>query len=177
MAAEAKRILVADDDDPYRARLSRALRERGHEVAEAARCADALREAARIRPQWAVLDLRLPDGTGLALLRELLAAHPDLVCVVLTGYGSIATAVEAVREGAVDYLTKPADADEILRAFDPGTVPAPERAGAPSLHRVEWEHIQRVLADCGGNVSRAARALGVHRRTLQRKLATRPPSR
>ena len=97
--------------------------------------------------------------------------------MVLTGFGSIATAVEAVRRGAVDYLTKPADADEILRAFAPGAAEGVEESPVPSLHRVEWEHIQRVLAECGGNVSRAARALGLHRRTLQRKLATRPPAR
>jgi two-component system response regulator RegA len=175
--ADPLRILVTDDDTPYRSRLCRALRDRGHEVDEAATCAEALNTAARFAPDHAVLDLRLPDGTGLELLAGLLGAHPNLRCVVLTGYGSIATAVEAVRAGAVDYLSKPADADEILRAFDPDSETGPAESDAPTLHRVEWEHIQRVLADCGGNVSQAARVLGVHRRTLQRKLATRPPAR
>ena len=175
----ALRILVADDDQPYRSRLCRALRDRGHAVEEAATCADALSAAGAFQPDHAVLDLRLPDGTGVELLERLLAGDPALRCIVLTGYGSIATAVEAVRQGAVDYLSKPADADEILRAFDPeaGGEGGAAETDAPSLHRVEWEHIQRVLADCGGNVSQAARVLGVHRRTLQRKLATRPPER
>jgi two-component system response regulator RegA len=107
---------------------------------------------------------------------------PDLVSVVLTGYGSISTALEAVRRGARHYLTKPVDADDVLRAFARGAeegsaVAAGDPTSAPSLHRVEWEHIQRVLGDCGGNVSKAARTLGLHRRTLQRKLATRPPQR
>jgi two-component system response regulator RegA len=174
-------MLVVDDDEPYRARLARALRERGLEVAEAGAAADALEVARSFRPGRAVLDLRMADRSGLDLLSDLRLAHPALACVVLTGYGSIATALEAVRRGALDYLTKPADADEILRAF---SQPAPDEddgeesfGEVPSLHRVEWEHIQRVLVACGGNVSRAARLLGLHRRTLQRKLATRPPTR
>jgi two-component system response regulator RegA len=127
-----------------------------------------------------VLDLRMEDRSGIDLLADLRREHGAIDCVVLTGYGSIATAIEAVRRGAVDYLTKPADADEILRAFEKRDAPADAReedGAVPSLHRVEWEHIQRVLTECGGNVSRAARLLGVHRRTLQRKLATRPPAR
>jgi two-component system response regulator RegA len=174
---EPLRLLVVDDDDPHRSRLCRAFRERGLEVAEARTAEEALALARGFDPEQAVLDLRLPDRSGIELLAELRAAHPELACVVLTGFGSIATAVEAVRRGAVDYLTKPADADEILRAFAPAPLDEPEEAVAPSLHRVEWEHIQRVLAACGGNVSRAARVLGLHRRTLQRKLATRPPPR
>jgi two-component system response regulator RegA len=179
----ARRLLVVDDDEPYRLRLCRAFRGRGFEVADAGCAADGLERARAFRPQRAVLDLRMPDGSGIALLSDLLREHPDLACVVLTGYGSITTAVEAVRRGAVDYLTKPADADEILQAFEPRVEPDAEAAeaeldeAAPTLHRVEWEHIQRVLEACDGNVSRAARILGVHRRTLQRKLATRPPSR
>ena len=137
--------------------------------------------ARRFRPERAVLDLRMEDRSGIELLADLRREHSALDCVVLTGYGSIATALEAVRRGALDYLTKPADADEILRAFEkreaPGEPPEADDAPVPSLHRVEWEHIQRVLAACGGNVSRASRLLGLHRRTLQRKLATRPPSR
>jgi two-component system response regulator RegA len=171
------RWLVVDDDDPHRSRLSRAFRDRGFAVAEASSAEEAIAVAFRFRPERAVLDLRLPDGSGVELLGDLRRAHPELACVVLTGFGSIASAVEAVRRGAIDYLTKPADADEILRAFAPDPGEQPEPGEAPSLHRVEWEHIQRVLAECGGNVSRAARVLGVHRRTLQRKLATRPPPR
>ncbi len=136
--------------------------------------------ARSFRPQRAVIDLRLGEDSGLDLVRELLREHPDLISVVLTGYGSISTALEAVRRGARHYLTKPVDADDVLRAFtqgvgDSSSVATTDPAKAPSLHRVEWEHIQRVLGDCGGNISKAARALGLHRRTLQRKLATRPP--
>jgi two-component system response regulator RegA len=167
---DAVRLLVVDDDEPYRARLARAFRERGLAVAEARSAEDALVVARGFRPDRAVLDLRM-------VRRE----HGEtLDCIVLTGYGSIATALEAVRRGALDYLTKPADADEILRAFekrDPEPDDPRDASGVPSLHRVEWEHIQRVLAACDGNVSRAARLLGLHRRTLQRKLATRPPAR
>ncbi len=179
------RVLVVDDDDAYRTRLCRAFRDRGLSVEGAASLAEARTRLATFRPQRAVLDLRLGDGSGIDLLGELLAADPNVACLVLTGYGSIATAVDAVRRGAIDYLTKPADADEILLAFDAraeaaaeaGSAGAAARSpGVPSLHRVEWEHIQRVLADCGGNVSEAARQLGMHRRTLQRKLATRPPN-
>jgi two-component system response regulator RegA len=172
-----------DDDEPYRLRLCRAFRDRGVEVADAGCAADALEVARSFHPRQAVLDLRMPDRSGIFLLADLLRDHPHLVCVVLTGYGSITTAVEAVRRGAVDYLTKPVDADEILQAFEPRgeeREPADESGRdcpVPSLHRVEWEHIQRVLSACGGNVTRAARILGLHRRTLQRKLATRPPNR
>lgn len=177
MEPDARRMLVVDDDDPHRSRLCRAFRDRGLEVAEAGTMGEALALARSFGPQRAVLDLRLPDGSGVDLLAALRSEHPELACVVLTGFGSIASAVEAVRRGALDYLTKPADADEILRAFAPGADEETEDAEAPSLHRVEWEHIQRVLSACGGNVSRAARVLGLHRRTLQRKLATRPPLR
>jgi two-component system response regulator RegA len=182
---EPIRLLVVDDDDAYRTRLCRAFRDRGLAVEGASSLAEAKTRVASFRPQRAVLDLRLGDGSGIDLLGELLALDPEIACVVLTGYGSIATAVDAVRRGAIDYLTKPADADEILLAFASraneapvvGDTSAPARSPAvPSLHRVEWEHIQRVLTDCGGNISEAARQLGMHRRTLQRKLATRPPN-
>ena len=181
---DALRLLVVDDDDAYRTRLCRAFRDRGLEVEGAASLAEATARVKIFRPQRAVLDLRLGDGSGIDLLDQLLAFDPRIACLVLTGYGSIATAVDAVRRGAIDYLTKPADADEILLAFDAraseqgGQTDAslpPRGATVPSLHRVEWEHIQRVLADSGGNISEAARQLGMHRRTLQRKLATRPP--
>jgi two-component system response regulator RegA len=171
----AERILVVDDDEPFRSRLSRSLRARGFEVAEVASARDVLGVARTFRPDKAVLDLRMPDGSGLDVLSELQRELPALRSIVLTGYGSIATALEAVRRGAFDYLTKPVDADELLRAFAERAEDV--AATVPSLQRVEWEHIQRVLADCGGNVSKAARLLGVHRRTLQRKLAVRPPQR
>jgi two-component system, response regulator RegA len=195
---EPIRILVVDDDEAYRRRLVRALRDRGHAVEGAAGVAEAERVARTFRPQRAVLDLRLGDGSGVELVSRLLALDPALQCLVLTGYGSIATAVEAVRRGAIDYLTKPLDADEILLAFEARTAggreagrseagaasaagaaapPAGASVTVPSLHRVEWEHIQRVLGDCGGNISEAARQLGMHRRTLQRKLATLPPEK
>jgi two-component system response regulator RegA len=187
LPSAAPRLLLVDDDEPYRSRLARAFRERGLEVAEARSAEDALAVARRFRPERAVLDLRMEDRSGIDLLADLRREHDSLDCIVLTGYGSIATALEAVRRGALDYLTKPADADEILRAFDRREPephadaepddPQDEAAPVPSLHRVEWEHIQRVLTACGGNVSRAARLLGLHRRTLQRKLATRPPQR
>jgi two-component system response regulator RegA len=181
LAEAAVRLLLVDDDEPYRTRLARAFRERGLDVAEARSAEDALAVARGFRPERAVLDLRMEDRSGIELLADLRREHAALDCVVLTGYGSIATALEAVRRGALDYLTKPADADEILRAFErrESEPDEPEEEGAPvpSLHRVEWEHIQRVLSACGGNVSKAARLLGLHRRTLQRKLATRPPSR
>jgi two-component system response regulator RegA len=125
----------------------------------------------------AVVDLKMPGGSGLDVLRELRRQDPSTRVLMLTGYGSIATAVEAVREGAVGYLPKPADADEILAALH-GTNTAKEKGiETPSLARAEWEHIQRVLTDCGGNISEAARRLGIHRRSLQRKLHKYPPSR
>jgi two-component system response regulator RegA len=174
---QPRRLLLVDDDEPFRARLARALRARGMVVAEAASVADAARLSREFHPERAVIDLRIGEGSGLDVLVELRRELPGLASIVLTGYGSIATALEAVRRGAVDYLTKPVDADDVLRAFGPGCEGDEVAASVPSLHRVEWEHIQRVLADCGGNVSKAARLLGLHRRTLQRKLANRPPPR
>ena len=140
-------------------------------------------------PELALVDLRLPDGDGITVVRRLHERDPRTNVVVLTGYGSIATALEAVRRGATWFLTKPADADEVLRAFARGDedlrqalgLPSFDDGGgqappyqAPSLDRMEWEHIQRVLADCGGNVTHAAEALRIHRRSLQRKLSRRP---
>lgn len=173
-------MLLVDDDAVFRERLARALRERGYEVRAAASYREALRLAQEESPEYALLDLRMPDGSGLDLLRALLALDPATRVVVLTGYGSIATAVEAIRLGAVHYLPKPADADDILRAFTPGAAPDRPAAAlpdfpAPSLARTEWEHINRVLQDCGGNISEAARRLGIHRRSLQRKLGKYPP--
>ena len=132
-------------------------------------------------PEYVLVDLRVPGGSGLDVVREIKAVDPATTIVVLTGYGSIATAVEAVRLGAAEYLTKPADVDQIVAALTrprrrrkPPTT-SPEHV--PSLARVEWEHINRVLADCGGNISKAARLLGIHRRSLQRKLERYPTPR
>ncbi len=172
----SRTLLVVEDDAVLRGRLARAFRERGFEVREAADAA-AAREAARgDAPEYAVVDLRLPDASGLDVVRDLIELDAETAIVVLTGYGSIATALEAVRLGAAHYLTKPADAEQILAGFTRGSAapPAPVPDSAPSLARVEWEHINRVLADCDGNVSQAARVLGLHRRSLQRKLAKFP---
>jgi len=172
-------LLLADDDEVLRSRLARALRERGYAVREAADAAAAYRVVEGGGIGWAVVDLRLPDGSGLDVVRAVHAAAPAAPIVVLTGYGSIATALEAVKLGATHYLTKPANADEVLAGFSRGTSAPPLAAAVevPSLERVEWEHIHRVLADSGGNISEAARRLGLHRRSLQRKLAKRPSRR
>jgi len=172
------KILVVDDHEPLRERLARALRDRGHDTLTAADSACALAALAE-GPTHAVIDLRIGAEDGLVLLERLRRAAPELQAVILTGYGSIATAVDAVKLGAVNYLQKPADADMVLAAFDHEPAhaqPVPSYA-APSLARSEWEHIQRVLTDCGGNISEAARRLGLHRRTLQRKLQKYPPHR
>lgn len=174
----ARRLLIVEDDDVLRARLARAFRERGFEVREAADAASAARQARTGSPSHALVDLRLPDASGLEVVRALIAADRAMAVVVLTGYGSIATALEAVRQGARHYLSKPADVDEILSAFDRDPSGSPRGPSpVPSLARVEWEHINRVLADCGGNISEAARVLGIHRRSLQRKLAKFPAPR
>jgi two-component system response regulator RegA len=174
----APTVLVVDDDEPYRERLVRAFGRHGFAAHGAASASEALERARELRPGYAVIDLRLPDGSGLELVRELRAMDARSTLVVLTGYGSIATAVEAVRRGATHYLTKPADVDDILLAFAGATLPEGQEAAkehqVPSLARAEWEHIQRVLADCGGNISQAARLLRIQRRSLQRKLAKHP---
>jgi two-component system response regulator RegA len=174
---ERPSILVVDDDEPFRERLARALRERSFDVRTAADVTGARAEALREAPELAVVDLNMPGGSGLDLVKDLRQIEPATRVVVLTGYGSVATAVEAIRLGAVHYLTKPADTDEILAAFDRAqpAVSTPRAFSTPSLARVEWEHIQRVLTDVGGNVSEAARRLGLHRRSLQRKLSRFPP--
>ncbi len=178
---ESRTILVVDDDETFRNRLIRAFRERALDAQGAKSAESAIAAATADSPEMAVVDLRMPGGSGLDVVRELKAIDPATNIVVLTGYGSIATALESVRLGATHYLTKPADADEILAAFDRGKT-TPDAASkveheAPSLARAEWEHIQRILTDCGGNISQAARTLGVHRRSLQRKLSKRPAAR
>ena len=177
----SRSVLVVDDDDTFRERLLRAFRERGDDARGAATVPAALALAKEESPELAVVDLRMPGPSGLELIRALLEIDPTTRIVMLTGYGSIATAVEAVKLGAAHYLTKPADLDDILVAFErleaaPGTA-RPQPAEVPSLARTEWEHINRVLSDCQGNVSQAARLLGLHRRSLQRKLAKYPVGR
>jgi two-component system response regulator RegA len=170
------RLLLVDDDDTFRGVLSAALARRGYKVATAADAAEAIALAGGQRFDYAVVDLRMPGPSGLTVVEALVRDQPGIRIVVLTGYASIATAVEAIKLGAVHYLTKPADADEVIQAFtrQTGDVHAPVPDTPPSVGRVEWEHIQRVLADCDGNISEAARKLGMHRRTLQRKLHKRP---
>jgi two-component system response regulator RegA len=174
----APTLLVVEDDPLLRERLVRAFSERGFLAQGAASAAEAER-ASEEAPEYAVVDLRIGDDSGLAVLRQLLARDPATRVVMLTGYGSIATAVEAMRLGALNYLTKPADADQILAALqrdDSVDVPAPS-AEPLSLARAEWEHINQVLLSVAGNISEAARRLGLHRRSLQRKLAKYPPLR
>lgn len=172
-------MLLVDDNDVLREQLVRAFERRGHQVAAAADYREAVVLARRQQHDRAIVDLRMPGGSGLDLLRELKQIQPDMQVLVLTGYGSIATAIDAIRLGAVNYLPKPADADDILAAFERGESEQPETNAeeppAPSLARAEWEHIHRVLADCGGNLSAAARRLGIHRRSLQRKLKKLAP--
>jgi len=174
-------LLIVEDDEALRDRLARAFRDRGYEVRQAADAEAALAAARDDSPEFVVADLRMPGRSGVELIRELVALDPSTTAVVLTGYGSIATALEAIRAGAVDYLTKPADVDQIEAALHRRLGPedrSPDEPGhVPSLARVEWEHINRVLADCGGNLSKAARLLGMHRRSLQRKLSKYPASR
>jgi two-component system response regulator RegA len=174
-------LMVVDDDETYRARLVRAFQGRGFEAQGAPDGEAALALAQKESPEYAVVDLRMPGMSGLDVVRELKAIDATTNIVVLTGYGSIATALEAVRLGATHYLTKPADVDDILAAFarasgGPAEPVAIEHA-VPSLARAEWEHINRVLNDCGGNISQAARLLGLHRRSLQRKLSKYPTAR
>ena len=177
-------LLIVEDDDVLRSRLARAFRARDFEVREAADAASGIRLAREDPPELALVDLRLPGASGLDAVRSLLELDPGTSVVVLTGYGSIATALEAIRLGAAHYLTKPADVEEILAGFakrkpigQASHGPASPGLDTPSLARVEWEHINRVLADCEGNVSKAARLLGIHRRSLQRKLSKFPSSR
>jgi two-component system response regulator RegA len=179
--ADAPLLLIVDDDATLRDRLARALRERGYDVRTAGSHAEGLAVAQQESPELVVVDLRMPGPSGLELIHDLKAIDAETRIVVLTGYGSIATALDAMRLGACHYLQKPADAEEILAAFARNAA-APLEVGpidfeAPSLERVKWEHINRVLSDCAGNVSEAARRLGLHRRTLQRILQKYPPGR
>ena len=170
-------ILVVEDDDAFRDSLARALTRRAHRVMAAASLEEALMLTAANPPEAAILDLKL-SGTdsGLRLITPLKRCNPDMRIVLLTGYASIATAVEAIKLGATHYLAKPAGVDDILAALnrDQGEASAQPVTQPLALERLEWEHLQKVLAEYDGNISATARALRMHRRTLQRKLAKRP---
>ena len=170
-----KSLLVLDDDAPLRTRLGRALESRGFEPTLVASVAEAIAAVKMKPPAFAVVDMRLEDGNGLAVVEAIHGLRPDCRVIMLTGYGNIASAVAAVKAGAVDYLFKPADADDVVRALlAQGDGPAPPE-NPMSADRVRWEHIQRVYELCGHNVSETARRLNMHRRTLQRILAKRAP--
>ncbi len=176
----AKSIMLVDDSIVLRDRLARAFQERGFEVAVAGDYDEALTAFSRAPTDLAVLDLRMPGKPGLTLLQELKKISPNTKFLILSGFGSIATAIDAIRLGATNFLPKPADAEDILNAFARGDSEmdppdAEDELPVPTLAQAEWEHIHRILSDCGGNISEAARRLGIHRRSLQRKLRKRAP--
>lgn len=172
-------ILLVDDDNFFRERLERAFAGRGYTVLSASGYEEAMKIIREEKPEMALVDLKMPGRSGLELIRDAVALNPEMKIVVLTGYGSIATATEAVRSGALYYLPKPADVDDILNAFSRDDKLQEEIEQVdftpPSLARAEWEHINRILADCDGNISAAAKKLNIHRRTLQRKLQKYAP--
>jgi two-component system response regulator RegA len=175
---EKKTVLIVDDDERLRTTLVRAFQRRGWESLAACSREEAIRIAKDSSPDLATVDLRLPGESGLTVLRELRALDSTMFILVLTGYGSIPTAMDSVRLGADHYMSKPADVDQIIAAFESGGDSSPTRDAdipVPTLARVEWEHIQRVLNDFDGNISQTAKKLGLHRRSLQRKLAKYPP--
>lgn len=178
-ADERPTLLLVDDDESCRWAVGRAFERRGYAVRTAATVAEALEVIDGQSPEFAVIDLRMPGPSGLTLVAKLKQADPNTRIVVLTGYASVATAVEAIKLGATDYLVKPVDADAIEAAFG-HSAGNPERDTQDqllSVDRLAWEHIQRALAQNNGNISATARALGMHRRTLQRKLNKRPVRR
>ncbi len=196
LAEKKSRILVVDDDEAIRTRLVSALSRRGYDAESADGYNTAMDKMRSFHPEYVVTDLRMPEHSGLDVVETVKRTSPQTEVLLLTGFGSIANALEAVRKGARGYLTKPADTDQILVALglqEESKTKAPSENGSsdldqvpyefddedcsPTLGRVEWEHIQRVLSDCDNNISRAARALGMHRRTLQRKLSYNPPGR
>jgi two-component system, response regulator RegA len=170
-------VLLVDDDARFRATLCRAFQRRGWEVREASAPTDALASARIDAPEYAVVDLVMEQGDGVTLVRQLLALDAAMRIVLLTGFGSIATAIEAIRSGAVHYLSKPADVEDIIASLQHDGQSDVPPAVVPSLDRVEYEHIQRVLHSCNGNVTQAANLLGIHRRSLQRKLRKLPSAR
>ena len=174
---DAACCLIVDDSDLYRERLAEAVADRGYRVVIAEDYDAALDRVREHRPGLAIVDLKMPGRSGLELVQTLRTASPGTKCVVVTGFGSIANAVDAIHAGAVNYVTKPADADEILAALHrgEGEPVGPKEYNPPTLAENEWEYIQQVLADCGGNISQTARILGIERRTLQRKLKKMRP--
>jgi two-component system response regulator RegA len=186
--SDAKSILLVDDDDVFRERLAKAFRELGFEVRCAKNVDDALALARQEPPEYAVVDLRMPGPSGLHFIEAMHALEPATRMVMLTGWGSVPTAVEALHKGATHYLQKPVSLEKLLSVLVPDDdsvsalpnhkgVPVDDDPSLPSLARQEWEYIQRVLADCDDNISEAARRLGLHRRSLQRKLQKHPPAR
>lgn len=173
------RYLIIDDDPTFCATLSRAIERRAHVAASAENSEQALALITEFKPERIVLDLKLGAESGLAVLKQITAGESDAKVLMLTGYSSIPTAVEATKLGAVNYLCKPVSVDEILAAFEQTSAndTVPVESQPPSVNRLEWEHIQRVLQQHDGNISSTARALGMHRRTLQRKLQKRPVKR
>ena len=171
-----RKLLLVDDDAPLRRSMARALERRGFQVLPAEGVAEARALAREHRPDFAVLDMRLTEGSGLDLVRTLRELRPETRIVIVTGYGNIATAVAAIKAGAVDYLAKPVDADDVANALlKSGQGLPPPRENPMSADRVRWEHIQRVFEQCNRNVSETARRLNMHRRTLQRILNKRAP--
>ena len=169
-------LLILDDDRPWLTRLAKAMEARGFSVRTAETVAEGMAIVREDPPEYAVLDMRLDDGNGISVIEQLREARPDSRAIILTGYGNLASAVNAMRLGAIDYLAKPADADNIFNAL---MAIEGEKAAPPenpmSADRVRWEHIQRVYELCDRNVSETARRLNMHRRTLQRILAKRAP--
>lgn len=178
MSTAEKSLLLVDDDATFTAVLARALERRDFQVQVAHDVAQALALLAQQVPSYAIVDLKMPGPSGLSMIAKLKERNAAMRIVVLTGYASIATAVEAIKLGATHYLAKPADADEIVAAFEHDANAAPPAAPQLlSVDRMEWEYINKVLAECGNNISEAARRLHMHRRTLQRKLNKRPVAR
>ena len=169
-------LLIVDDDNPFRERLSRAMEKKGFQVAQAESVKNGIESVKIKNPTFAVVDLRLNDGNGLEVVKEIQNNNRDSRIIMLTGYGNIPTAVAAIKEGAIDYLAKPADADDVEKAL----LAEPNKKASPpenpmSADRVKWEHIHRVFELCNRNVSETARRLKMHRRTLQRILSKRSP--
>ncbi|MDA9824969.1 ActR/PrrA/RegA family redox response regulator transcription factor [Alphaproteobacteria bacterium] len=176
MAVTDKTLLILDDDAPLRGRLRRAMEVRGFDVMDSGTVQDGVEMVRKTPPAYAILDMKLEDGTGLTLVQELRKKRADCRIVMLTGFGNIATAVAAVKAGALDYLPKPADPDQITAALtQSGDEMPPPPQDPMSADRVRWEHIQRVYEQCGRNVSETARRLRMHRRTLQRILSKHAP--
>ena len=173
---ENKSLLIVDDDNPFRERLSRSMEKKGFKVSQAEGVKKGIEILKTIKPTFAVVDLRLNDGSGLEVVKEIQISNSKSRIVMLTGYGNIPTAVAAIKEGAIDYLAKPADADDVEKALlaDPSEKAAPPD-NPMSADRVKWEHIHRVFELCNRNVSETARRLKMHRRTLQRILSKKSP--